>query len=214
MDQVNELELAILSRANRLAVEYRERAEHSRDNILRDAHEKLHLREEREVLIAKSKAERSYRRQVQSNELKLHKEMDHLRWNLVEGVLERLTDRMKALADKEQEYLPLLKAFIHKGTRAFEQRELVVEVNARDLERLQSIWESFAQEAAPDKQLTLSTTPTETLGGVLIRTEDNRIRLNNTYEGRLERLSSHLHQVIIERLLPAGLAQESRETAV
>ncbi|MEJ1354996.1 MAG: V-type ATP synthase subunit E family protein [Candidatus Sedimenticola sp. (ex Thyasira tokunagai)] len=214
MDQVNELELAILSRANRLAVEYRERAEHSRDNILRDAHEKLHLREEREVLIAKSKAERSYRRQVQSNELKLHKEMDHLRWNLVEGVLERLTDRMQALADKEQEYLPLLKAFIHKGTREFEQRELVVEVNARDLERLQSIWENFAQEAAPDKQLTLSTTPTETLGGVLIRTEDNRIRLNNTYEGRLERLSDHLHQVIIERLLPAGLAQESRETAV
>ncbi|MES9903859.1 MAG: V-type ATP synthase subunit E family protein [Sedimenticola sp.] len=212
MDQVNELESAILSRANRLAVEYRERAEHSRDNILRDAHDKLHLREEREVLIAKSKAERSYRRQVQSNELKLHKEMDHLRWNLVEAVLERLTERMQMLADNSEEYLPLLKVFIHRGVKLFQQRELVVMVNTRDMERLQPIWESFSREAAPDKQLILSTTPIETIGGVQIRTEDNRIRLNNTYEGRVERLSDHLHQVIIERLMPTGSLQESRET--
>ncbi len=129
-------------------------------------------------------------------------------------MLERLTNNMRQLADSNKEYLPLLKAFIHKGTRLFQQRELVVVVNAKDLERLQPIWEAFAQEAAPDKQLTLSITPIETLGGVLIRTEDNRIRLDNTYEGRLERLSNHLHQVIIERLLPARLAQESRETVV
>ena len=53
MDQVEELEQAILAQANRLASEYRERAERSRDNILREAGERLHLREEREVLLAK-----------------------------------------------------------------------------------------------------------------------------------------------------------------
>ncbi|MCB1831331.1 MAG: ATPase, partial [Gammaproteobacteria bacterium] len=86
MDQVEELEQAILAQANRLASEYRERAERSRDNILREAGERLHLREEREVLLAKAKAERAYRRRVQANELQLRKEMDHLRWNLVEEV--------------------------------------------------------------------------------------------------------------------------------
>ena len=43
MDQVKELETAILERAHRLASEYRQRAERSRDNILRDAHERLRL---------------------------------------------------------------------------------------------------------------------------------------------------------------------------
>ena len=57
MDQVKELETAILKRAHRLASEYRGRAEHSRDNILRDAHERLRLREDREVLLAKAQAE-------------------------------------------------------------------------------------------------------------------------------------------------------------
>lgn len=210
MDQAHELEAAILNRANRLAVEYRERAEHSRDNILRDAHDKLHLREEREVLLAKSKAERTYRQQVQANELKQHKEMDHLRWNLVEAVLERLHDRMQTFTQDRESYLSRLKSVLSKGAQQFERKKLVIEVNAQDLEELQPIWESFAKEAAPDKELILSTIPIETLGGVMIRSEDNRIRLNNTYEGRLERLDTSLHQIIIERLLPSGLANENR----
>lgn len=214
MDQVNELESAILNRAHRLAVEYRERAEHSRDNILREAHNKMRLREEREVLVAKSRAERTYRRQVQSNELKLQKEMDHLRWNLVESVLEQLDGRMEELTRDTESYLPLLSKFIHLGSKIFQQQTLVVEVNTQDIERLQPIWESFAQEAAPSKQLILSRHPITTLGGVMIRTEDNRIRLNNTYEGRMERLRNHLHQVIIEHLLPASMVQEQRETMI
>ena len=58
MDRVEELEAAILARAHRLASEYREGAEQSRDNILRNASQQLHLREEREVLLAKAQAER------------------------------------------------------------------------------------------------------------------------------------------------------------
>ncbi len=52
MNQVEELEAAILARADRLATEYRERAQRSRDRILREAADQLHLREEREVLLA------------------------------------------------------------------------------------------------------------------------------------------------------------------
>jgi len=101
MDQVKALEAAILKRADHLAAEYRQRAERSRDNILRDAHERLRLREDREVLLSKAQADRTYRRMVQANELKLHKEMDHLRWNLVEGVRERLGDLMQSLTNDE-----------------------------------------------------------------------------------------------------------------
>jgi V/A-type H+-transporting ATPase subunit E len=205
MDQVKELETAILKRAHRLASEYRERAEHSRDNILRDAHERLRLREDREVLLAKAEAERAYRRKVQGNEIKLHREMDHLRWNLVEGVRARLGDLMQSLCDDEGHYLPLLSALLGRAAEEIERQELTAEVNARDLERLRPIWDRFAGEAGPDKQITLSGKPMDTLGGILVRSNDNRIRVDNTFEGRMERLRGRLHQVIIERLLPSGI---------
>ena len=205
MDQVEELERAILAQANRLASEYRERAEHSRDDILRDASEHLHLREEREVLLAKAKAERAFRRMVQANELQLRKEMDHLRWNLVEEVRERLAGRMKTLVqERPEQYQALLQTLLGKGVEAIERDALVAEVNRRDLAWLQPVWEEFSAAVAAGKTIELAALPIETLGGIRIRSVDNRIRLDNTFEGRLERLGRRLHQIIIERLLPEG----------
>ena len=206
MDQVEELERTILAHANRLAKEYREGAEQSRDNILREARERLHLREEREVLLAKAKAERAYRRMVQANELQLRKEMDHLRWNLIEGVRERLAERMQALVSNERDrYRALLQALLVQGAEAIERDLLVAEVNQRDLEWLQPIWSDLCDAvAANGKRIQLSTLPIDTLGGILIRSDDNRIRVDNTFEGRLDRLGRRLHQTIIERLLPEG----------
>ena len=204
MDQVNELETAILARANRLAEEYQERAKRSRDNILREAHERLHLREQREVLVAQARAERAYRRQVQASEIKLRKEMDFLRWSLVEGVREQLVDMIRKLVAEEARYLPILKAFIEVGSGIVESDHLIAELNATDIERLQPSWEAFITEIAKEKVIELSKTPIDTLGGALIRTRDNRIRFNNTFEGRMEQLSTKLHQIIIERLFPGG----------
>ncbi len=209
MEQVNELETAILSRANRLAVEYRERAEHSRDNIMQEAHKRLHLREEREVLLAKSKAERTFRRQVQANELKLQKEMDHLRWNLVIAVQQQLREQVTELVAEETTYLPLLKQLIAAAARSFERTELTATFNTRDRDRLLPIWDNFYQDAVPDKTITLATSTINTIGGVIISSNDGLIRFNNTFEGREERLASQLHQTILERLFPAGTVQDN-----
>ena len=203
MNQVEELESAILARAEGLAGEYRERAERSRDRILREAAEQLRLREEREVLIAKSLADRTYRRRVQSSELKLHAHMDHMRWNLVRGVEQRLRERMEEYLEREPEYFRVLQGYLAQGARLIEREELVAELSARDQKRLQGKWETFVREAAADKRITLSPDPRDTLGGVLIRTSDGHIRLDNTFEGRRERLRSRLHQIILERLIPA-----------
>ena len=206
MNQVNELESAILARAHALAAEYRKRANRSKDNILRDAAERLHLREEREVLVAKALAERAYRRRVQSNELKLRKQMDLLRWNLVQGVLDRLSERMEELVRDEENYLPLLRAFVIQGAVLVERDQLVVEVNATDLRRLQEVWDESYRNAVPGKTLVLAAEPVATVGGAMVRSTDNRIRVDNTFEGRLQRLHQELHQRIVERLLPAGNA--------
>jgi V/A-type H+-transporting ATPase subunit E len=38
-----------------------------------------------------------------------------------------------------------------------------------------------------------------------VSSTDERIRVDNTFEGRLERLRQRIQQVILERLLPGGL---------
>jgi V/A-type H+-transporting ATPase subunit E len=204
MNQVEELESAILARAERLAGEFRERAERSRDRILREAAEQLRLREEREVLIAKATADRTFRRRVQASELKLHAHMDHLRWNLVRGVEQRLADRMLAFVKDEAAYDKVLQGYLAQGAALIQQDDLVAELSAHDHQRLEGTWKEFAAAAVADKRLALAPEPIDTLGGVLIRSADGRIRLDNTFEGRLERLKSRLHQIIVERLIPAS----------
>jgi V/A-type H+-transporting ATPase subunit E len=204
VNQVQELEAAILARAERLANEYRQRARNNRDRILREAAERLRLRDQREEAIAKALAERTYRQQVQANELKLQSQLDQVRWNLVRDVEHRLAQRMKAFVQDEAAYLPVLRTYLAQSARIIERDELVAEVNAEDLRRLTPVWDELSGEAAPDKTIELSKRPLATLGGLLLRSRDNRIRIDNTFEGRRARLSSRINQTILERLLPAS----------
>jgi V/A-type H+-transporting ATPase subunit E len=128
--------------------------------------------------------------------------MDHLRWNLVEGVRGRLDERIRAFVADDNAYLELLKALIREGVEQIEKDDLVVEVNARDHGRLASNWDQFSSGIADGKKLALADEPIQTVGGAVVSDRENRIRLVNTFEGRQERLESRLHQVIIERLLP------------
>jgi len=205
VNQVQELEQAILARAERLASEYRERAQRSRDTILREAAERLRLREQREESIAKSLGERTYRQQVQASELKMQSHLDRVRWNLVTDVENRLRERMQAFMADEARYTASLKAHLAQAAAEIEAGELVAELNAHDRRRLEPHWDAIAAETAPDKTIHLAQEAIACLGGVRVTSKDNRIRVDNTFEGRLERLRSRIQQVILERLLPGGL---------
>ncbi len=205
MNQVEELERAILARAQRLANEYRERANRSRDNILREAAEKLRLREQREEAIAKALGERTFRQKVQASEQKMQSHLDRVRWNLVKDVEERLTERMQAFMDDEITYLAHLQGLILQSARVIERDDLIVEANARDLKRLTDHWPQISEAASAGKQLTLAADPIDILGGLIVHSTDNRIRVDNSFEGRLERLRPRIQHTIIERLLPNGI---------
>lgn len=204
MNQVQELEQAILARAERLAGEYRERANRSRDSILREAAERLRMRESREESIAKTLADRTFRQQVQASELKMQTHLDRMRWNLVQDVERALAGRMQAFSEDLGRYEPWLESLIVHAVTLIEEKSLVVSVNARDVHRLAERWETILETLPSHKTVTLSKEPIETLGGVLVASRDRRIRVDNTYEGRLERLRPAVQQVILERLLPSG----------
>lgn len=204
MNQVQELEQAILARAERLAGEYRERASRSRDNILREAAERLRMRESREESIAKTLAERTFRQHVQASELKMQTHLDRMRWNLVQDVERALAGRMRTFGDDLQRYDAWLDSLIVRAANMIEEKSLIVSANARDLQRMTERWDAILETLPGHKTVTLSKEPIETLGGVLVASRDRRIRVDNTYEGRLERLRPAVQQVILERLLPSG----------
>jgi len=202
VNQVEALEKAILERAQMMADECAHRAEAGRKNILREASERLHLKEEKETLLAKSLADRAYLRKVQADELKLRSKMDQMRWNLVQVVIDRLQERMKTLTQDETRYFNLIKALLKQAAGQIEQDTLEVSVNQEDLRRLKPQWAELTQELAPGKQFQLLEKSINTVGGCLVSTPDKRVQIDHTFEGRLSRLERKIHQALVERLLP------------
>ncbi|NCA70216.1 MAG: ATPase [Sphingobacteriia bacterium] len=204
MNQVQALEQAILARAERLANEYRERANRSRDSILREASERLRMREAREEGIAKSLGERTFRQQIQASELKMQSHLDLMRWNLVQDVERALAGRMKRFGEDQAGYDAWLTRLILRAATLIEGKHLIVSANAHDHRGLAARWEEILEALPADKSAVLADEPIQTLGGVLVTDRERRIRVDNTFEGRLERLRPMIQQVILERLLPSG----------
>ncbi len=206
MNQVEELERAILSRAERLASEFRERASRSRDSILREAAERLRLREAREESLAKTLAERTFRQRVQTSELKMQIHLDQVRWNLVQNIESLLTERMRTFMADAPTYHAWLDRLIIDAAALIESPALVVSANAQDQRQLHLRWEQLIQSLPAGKTATLApvSEAIQALGGALIASEDQRIRVDQTFEGRLSRLRPKIQQTILEQLLPGG----------
>ncbi|MCB1877436.1 MAG: V-type ATP synthase subunit E [Chromatiales bacterium] len=199
-DAVEELQAALMQRAQALAEEHRARGRQGRERVIREESERLRLREDREVLAAKELAERTLRRQVQARELRLQGDLDRLRWEMVESVLQGLPQRLEQFAGDEQRYFDFLGALLARAADALKGRDLVVELNRHDAERLRPRWDEFVATHAPGVRVSLSPEPATGMGGLVVRGKENRVRIDNSFEGRLERLRPDLAQIIIERL--------------
>jgi len=202
VNQVEALEQAILERARMMSDECAHRGEAGRKNILREASERLQLREEKETLLAKSQADRAYLRKVQADELKLRSKMDHMRWNLVQVVIDRLPKQMEALREDEAKYIELLQALLKHAADQIAQEVLEVSVNHDDLRRLKPQWAALTEGLAAGKRFELLDKSINTIGGCLVATQDRQVQIDHTFEGRLDRLERKILQALVERLLP------------
>ncbi len=204
VDQVAALEEAIFERAKALADEHLVQANRARQRIHQDSLERQHLLEEKEILAAKAKAEREFRRLVQASEIRMQAELDRLRWGLVESVLEDVRTQLADIHTAEDRYLPFFKQLLSQAAAAIERDELKALVSDSDHRKFSVRWEEIAREAVRGKTITLSDEPCSCSGGVLVTSADERISVDNTFEGRMERLDAELHQVILERLFPSA----------
>lgn len=208
--QLVALERAIMARAEDLAQEFHDKAKRQKDTILRDAAERLHMAEEREVLVAKAEAERHFRRVTQASELKLQARLDQLRWEMVQTVQTRLTDRMQKLCADHTAYRAWLVEMIRQAAALLPAGDLTAEVNADDLSWLSTQWQALATEAAPERTIHLAEKATWGSGGVKLRTADNRAQVDNRFEGRISRLEAAIQRSILQQLFPADINASAR----
>jgi V/A-type H+-transporting ATPase subunit E len=60
------------------------------------------------------------------------------------------------------------------------------------------------REAGVTKPVTLAPDPIACIGGVRVRNAADTVRVDNTFEGRLDRLHEPLYQLVTERLFAAA----------
>lgn len=208
--QLEALEGAIMTRAHELAQEFRDKAARQRDTILRDAAERLHMAEEREVLVAKAAAERHFRRVTQASELRMQARLDQLRWELVQTVQAQLAQRMQALRKDRPAYRAWLVEMIGEAAGLLPEAELQAEAIADDLDWLRDEWTALVSDAAPGRNIRLSEQATWGSGGLKLRTIDNRAQVDNRFEGRLSRYQARIQRVILQQLFPGDILAGAR----
>lgn len=196
--QLEQLETAIRSQAKNLADSNLQAAQQQRAKILADANKQLTKREEREIEKAQAAAEQEYRRKVQAGEIAMQAELDQLRWSLVQSVMANMQQYLQNLTPDN--YINLLKQYLTHTSSLFEDKDLVVEVNAKDYQLLAPQWEAIVKECVADKRCILSMETKQITGGLIIHNATNRIRIDNSFEGLIARLENEIYQVITAQL--------------
>jgi V/A-type H+-transporting ATPase subunit E len=201
-----------MDRARRLADEYLARAESTRERMLRDENEHLRVREEREVLAAELEAERLYRSKVQATEMELRSELDRRRWEMVQQLKESISKHLDDIT-AHADYPDLLQRFLGAAAEALEDEEgLVAQLCERDHARFAGEWQAWVERAAPGRSIGLSAEHGNFSGGLLLRNCDDTVRVDHSFEGRMERLEDEINLVLTAELFPTMIAKQGVST--
>jgi V/A-type H+-transporting ATPase subunit E len=202
--QIGQLEQALLQQAESLAREHLKNAESARARIREEAETRLRLREEREILAAKEEAERRVRQRVQAAQTRLAAELDRQRWALTQAARAGVEEALRELVADPPRYLEVLADWLRAAAAQLPAGDLVVEVNPADLALLSPRWDAFATAAAPGRRAVLAAGEAGSPGGLRVRLADDSARLDQTFEGRRERLAEDLARVVMERLFASA----------
>ncbi|WP_353571284.1 V-type ATP synthase subunit E family protein [Candidatus Albibeggiatoa sp. nov. BB20] len=192
--QIEKLEQAILQRAQTLADSHLSSADQQRQKIVADSAKRLRRREEQATEEAKTAAEQEYHRLIQAHEIKMQSELDQVRWSLMQSAMDALREQLQKVTQQPEQYLSVLKQYLQHAAKSIEADALEVLVNQQDHDLLAAQWCDLIQECGINKPCTLSTEKPAFLGGVLVCSQDNRIQVDNTFDGIIERLLDDIYQ--------------------
>jgi V/A-type H+-transporting ATPase subunit E len=198
------LEGLLAAQAMALADQHLHRAHEASEQINLELQARLRKLEEGEEQRYQLEAERLCRQIIQASKLRIDSEHDRLRWALAQDVLHAVNMRLEKLTQDAPRYHEVLQGYLAEAAQAMPEGELVAELNPRDLDALRPQWERIVAQAAPGRKVELAPLSGHASGGMRVRSADGRLRVDNTFEGRLERLREDMLGAIMDRLFNQG----------
>ncbi len=202
------LEGLLQAQAMNLADQHLQQGRQASEQIKRELQAKLQNIAEGEEQRYQLEATRLCRQLLQASKIRLDTDLDRLRWALVQDVLAEARTRLEKLAEETDRYHKVLQGYLAEAAQAMPEGDLVAEVNPRDLDRLRPHWDQLAGQAAPGRKVELAQLAGQASSGMMVRSADGRQRVDNTFEGRLNRMQDEVLGIIMDRLFkqPGGAA--------
>ncbi|AJC71542.1 MAG: V-type ATP synthase subunit E [Thermococcus sp.] len=166
--------------AEKLKEEARKRAQAQAEWILRKAKTRAAIEKQR--IIANAKLE------VRKKKLAVQEE-------LIGEVLSAMKEKLAALP--EDEYFEVLVGLAKEAVGELGIEKIIVRSNEKTLRLIESRINEFSERVGADVS---AGEPIECIGGVLVESPDGTIKVDNTFDGRIERLESELRAAIAKAL--------------
>ncbi|ACS90846.1 MULTISPECIES: V-type ATP synthase subunit E [Thermococcus] len=178
-----------------------EEAEQKAEKIKQEAEKKARIKADWIIRKAQTQAELEKQRIIANAKLEVRRKKLVLQEELINEVIGAIKDRL--LSIPEAEYMEILKDLIVTGIRELGEEKVVLSSNGETLSllkaHLKEMEESVNEKLGKDITISLGE-PIETIGGVIVQNLEKTIRIDNTFEARMERLQADLRTKIAKIL--------------
>ncbi len=176
-------------------------AEKQADEIKAKAEKRARAKAEWIIRKAQTQAEIEKQRIIANAKLEIRKKRLALQEELISEVLRSLKERLAALS--KDEYFKVIMDLMLQAVRELGEEKIRVSSNETTLqlvaEKIDEIKAFLKENTGMEVSIELGD-KIETIGGVLVENADRTIRVDNTFEARIERLESELRSRIAKVL--------------
>ncbi len=177
------------------------KAQEEAEKIKGEAKKRAEARAEWILRKAQTQAEIERQRIVAGAKLEVRKKRLEVQEELIQKVINALHERLSQLPDGE--YFSMLIDLTSEAVNELKTPRVVILSNERTLRLLDDRRDEFVEALAGKTGRTVELQlgePVGTIGGVIVESEDGSVRVDNTFEARMERFESDLRARIAKSL--------------
>ena len=185
----------ILAEAKKKADEIVEQAKNEAVETIKaqeeEARKKARQEIQKQIDFAKTDAERMRINIVSEAKVKSSWIVPSMKDQLIQQVFDSVKEKMESLADKPG-YTGYIERIITEGAEAIGGGEIIIVLNERDSKLkldLKKISQNITRDLGTNTTVKLSPDSIHCIGGVMVKTADEKIAVDNSIEGIIERVS-------------------------
>ncbi|NJE00346.1 V-type ATP synthase subunit E [Thermococcus sp. JdF3] len=176
-------------------------AQKEAEQIREEARKRAEARAEWIMRKAQTQAEIEKQRIIANARLEVRKKRLAVQEELIQEVITALRERLAELPDEE--YFPMLVDLAVQAVGELGSESVVVRSNERTLkllsERADEFRKALGERLGREIEVSLGE-PVGTIGGLVVETPDGAVRVDNTFEARIERFEGELRAEIAKAL--------------